>query len=75
MRISRYHVFYFYTPCVLLTMILEIVKRLIIKWGLGTLGIVWLIYTILHYLIGFHNPYWENLDLSIKEVYRVKVFD
>ncbi|EIW2162958.1 TPA: hypothetical protein ACOIT9_002840 [Enterococcus faecalis] len=50
-------------------------KRLIIKWGLGTLGIVWLIYTILHYLIGFHNPYWENLDLSIKEVYRVKVFD
>lgn len=50
-------------------------KRFIIKWGLGTLGIIWLIYTSLHYLIGFHNPYWENLDLSIKEVYRFKIFD
>lgn len=29
------------------------------------LGVIWFGYLMLHYLIGFHNPMWENLGLSL----------
>ncbi|WP_368251430.1 hypothetical protein [Enterococcus sp. 2201sp1_2201st1_B8_2201SCRN_220225] len=35
-------------------------KRLLLAFGFFTFG-----YLALHYLIGFHNPYWLNLDLPV----------
>lgn len=50
-------------------MIKEVAESKYIKWILLILGLFLFGYMSLHYLIGFHNPYWENLGLTIKDVY------
>lgn len=31
-----------------------------VRYTIGIFGLIWFIYIALHYLVGFHNPYWGN---------------